>query len=431
MTPTLRLPALALVLVFAASAQAAKKAPKKPEQATAGKVDVELSHSFGPTAEVELQKLVDRFNEKFPTLPIKLVRQQADGKPTLLNILRRTQVAEFVAGKHGFKPLHGVIKEAGEKVDFAGLSRDLKAGVADEKGRMLALPVGYSTPVLFYNKNAFRKAKLDPEQPPKTWQEVQAMSAKLLEAGFQCPYTTSWPTWVHIDNLSALAGVPVATPKGEFVFNGLVQVKHLAKLSTWKAAGMFRVFGRKNEADDKFKDGNCVMLTTDSWAHTEFREAQGVELGVAPLPHDEDNYGGRQHTLADGSSLWIGSGFKPADYKAAAKFVSFLLTPEIQVQLASIYGQLPLTEASRAAIKSKALRDRSQTLEVAYAQLKGSGASHPLRVSAVDPVRQIVDEELEKVWAGTTPPKAALDTAVVRGNAILKAQPVLKKATPF
>lgn len=421
-----------LSIAFSVPALAAKpaKEAKKP-QAAAGKVEVELSHPFGQAAEVELQKLVGRFNEKNPATPIKMVRLEAGAKPAALNILRRNQVAEGVTRKMGFQPLYAVMKQAGEKFDGASISPDLRAGVTDEKGRFIALPIAYSTPVLFYNKNAFRKAKLDAEKPPVNWQELQDAAGKLLAAGYDCPYTTSWPTWVHIDNLSALASAPLVNAKGELVFNGMVQVKHVAKLATWKQAGYFQVFGRKDEADEKFRNGDCAMLTTDSSAHTEFRDAKGVELGVAPLPNYDEVYGGRQNTLAEGPSLWFGANHKPAEYKVAAKFVSFLLTPETQLELASVYGHLPLTAAARTAMKSKALRDRSQTLEVAYASMKGKGGSNPVRISTLDPVRIILDEELEKVWDAGSPPKLALDTAVTRGNAILKARPALKKAAPF
>lgn len=423
---------LGLSLTLAVPAFAAKpgKASKKVEP-TAAKLEVELAHSFGQSAEAELAKLVERFNSQNPAGTVKLVRQGSGGKPAPLNILRRTQVAEFVANKESFKPLYGVMKDAKEPFDASALSKDLRAGVVDEKGRIIALPVAYSTAVLFYNRNAFRKAKLDPDKAPGTWQEMQEVAGKLQAAGYDCPYTTSWPTWVHIDNVSALADSPVATAKGDLVFNGFVEVKHIAKLSTWKKAGYFHVFGRTNEGDAKFKSGECVMLTTDSSAHADFLEAQGVELGVAPLPYHDDGYGGRQHTLADGASLWVGAGYKPAEYKAVAKFVHFLLTPEIQVQLAAVYGQLPLTQAARVALKSKVLKNHAQTMEVAYASMKGEGSASPLRISAIDPVRIIIDEELEKVWEGKIPPKEALDTAAARGNAVLKAKPALRRATPF
>ena len=51
-----------------------------------------------------------------------------------------------------------------------------------------------------------------------------------------------------------------------------------------------------------------------------------------PLPYYDD-VPARQHTLVDGASLWIGEGRKPAEYKAAAAFIQFLLTPEIQVEI--------------------------------------------------------------------------------------------------
>jgi hypothetical protein len=53
---------------------------------------------------------------------------------------------------------------------------------------------------------------------------------------------------------------------------------------------------------------------------------------VAPLPYHDDVYGGRQNTLADGFALWAGAGRSAAEYKQAARFVSFMLAPDMQVE---------------------------------------------------------------------------------------------------
>ena len=135
--------------------------------------------------------------------------------------------------------------------------------------------------------------------------------------------------------------------------------------------------------------------------------------------------------MADGGSLWIGAGKSAAEYKQAAKFVSFLLSPEMQVEIVRIYGGLPLTAAARAAARSKLLQDGDRTLEVAYPSMKGRGTANVPHVADADPVRIITNEELEAVWADKKPAKAALDTAVSRGNAVLNAKPALKKAQPF
>ena len=108
-----------------------------------------------------------------------------------------------------------------------------------------------------------------------------------------------------------------------------------------------------------------------------------------------------------------------------------MLTPEMQVELVRVYGQLPLTPAARAAVRSKILKDEDSTLQVAYSSLNGKGAQPSMRVANIDPVRIILNEELEAVWANTKPAKAALDAAVSRGNALLNAKPALKKSQPF
>ncbi len=414
--------------VLAAPAKSSKTA--KPEPAPAAKVDIELAHNLGQMGEDRLQEIVDRFNQDNKTGSIRLVRLGEGAPSAVLNLVRRYDLDTVLYSPGKFTPLYKMMSDAKENLRARDISSELMAGVTDDKGRLVALPLAYSTPVLFYNKNAFRKAKLNPEQPPATWAELQAVLDKLQDADIDCPYTTAWPTWVHIDNVAALSGAP-ATEKGTLQFNGLPHVKHIAMMTTWQKAGYFRSFGRHGEANAKFQDGTCATITTDSWEHTAFRMSPDIDLGVAPLPHHDDLYGGRQHTLADGASVWVGAGKKAAEYKVAAKFVNFLLAPEMQIAMARTYGQLPMTDVARAALSSKVLRDRGDTLKVAYASLRGKGAQPPLRVASIDSVRIIVDEELEAAWSNRKPPKAALDTAVQRGNAVLAAKPILKKGQPF
>jgi sn-glycerol 3-phosphate transport system substrate-binding protein len=389
-----------------------------------------LAHNLGEQAEERLREIVDRFNKQSGTA-LTLQRLERGAKPATLNLIRRSDDGDVLSQPKNFVPLHLMLSRAGQKLNLSTISGDLKAGVVDRRGRLVALPLVYSTPVLFYNKNAFRKAGLDPERPPVTWFEMQGVLDKLQGAGYACPYTSSWPVWVHVDNVSALSGVPATTAKGQLSFNGLPQVKHIAMMATWTKAGYFQLFGRRDEASGKFNEGECAMITTDSREHADFKEAKGVELGVAPLPHHDDVYGGRRSTLADGASLWIGAGRSKAEYNVAAKFVSFLLSPEIQVEFVRRYGGLPLTAAARAASQSDLLRDDDRALDIAFASLKGEGSKTDMRVANIEPLLVIANEELEAVWADRKPAKAALDNSVTRGNGVLQARPGLKKAQPF
>ncbi|MBS1144758.1 MAG: extracellular solute-binding protein [Proteobacteria bacterium] len=423
---------VAVSLALACSVAQAKpaKPAAKPAAAPAVSAEFELAHNLGPAGEERLQAIVDRFNKESGSA-LKLVRLERGDKPAVLNLMRRYDLSDVLSQPKQFVPLHDMMAKAGEPLKVGEVLGDLKAGVVDAKGKLVALPVLYSTPVLFYNKNAFRKAKLNPDQPPKTWFEMQGMLDKLQDAGYACPYTSSWPVWVHVDNVSAISGVPAMTEKGQLTFNGLPQVKHLAMMATWTKANYFKLFGRGNEASARFHEGECAMISTDSREHVDFRDAKGVELGVAPLPYHDDVYGGRQSSLADGPSLWVGAGRSAAQYKQAAKFVSFLVSPEMQVEMVRVYGGLPMTAVARAAARSKVLQDGDKTLEIAYASLNGNGSKPGVRVANIDAVRIITDEEMEAVWADKKPAKAALDTSVTRGNAVLGAKPLLKKSQPF
>lgn len=416
-------------LALVAGAHAAPKKPVAPSAPAVSSGVLEFSHELaGPNA-ARLQALVDRFNQQNGT-QLKLVFADGTVRPTLLNLATPLNISDFLQRRASFMPLHKMMKDAGEPLNVGNLSNDLLVAELGGGKLPVALPVAFSTPVLFYDKEAFRRAGLNPENPPATWQQMQAAGTKLIESGHGCAYTSSWLTWIHIDNMSALAGAPVSQ-NGQASFNTLPQVRHIARLASWYKAGYFQIFGNKNEADQHFARRECAMLTSNSWNQSWLREVPGLDLGVAPLPHDEDVYGGRRHTLTDGASLWVGNGFAKGDYKVAAKFVNFLLSPEIQIELARVGNFIPLTQTARSAMKSRLFRDEEHTQNVIAASLQGQGASEKIRVGSLGPVRHIIEDELSAVWAGRKPAKEALDNAVARTNSMLRINPALKKGLPF
>ncbi|MEF8734040.1 MAG: extracellular solute-binding protein [Candidatus Accumulibacter meliphilus] len=414
------------LLKFLPSAVAIVLAAPLAFSVSAAPIPIDLSHRLDEGQGERLEKFVARFNERQKDYQLNITRRVDGDAPKHINLVTREEQAKFQASKADFKPLYQVMKQAKQPFDSRKLSPDLRVGLDDAKGNLFALPVALSTPVLYINKAAFRKAGLDPEKPPKTWAETQKAADKLFDSGSACPYTTSWPAWVHIDNLSAWNGGEIADAKGKLDFNGLVQVKHTAMLTTWSKAKFFAYFGRRDEADRRFAAGECGMLTSTSSLYGALRDDRQVETGVSALPYHDDVQGSPQQTLADGASLWIGAGKNADEYKGVAMFISFLLEPDLQVEFTALEGFLPMTPVARAAANSKLLQADVANLDVAYLQLQGKGSLYPLRVSQIEPVRVIVEEELEAAWDGRKPAKEALDNAVERGNealpAALKAQ---------
>lgn len=391
--------------------------------------EIPLSHQLDEARIARLQEVVDRFNNSQKDYHVVPVRRSEQDAPAVLNLAVSEDISLFSANRGGFRPIADVMKEAKERMDTSSFLADYR-GPLTEGNKLMALPVAFATPVLYYNKAAFKKAGLNPDQPPKTWWEVQNAAGKLVDAGSSCAYTTSWPAWVLIENASARNGAPAATASGTFAFNGLAQVKQIALLTTWYKSKYFTYFGRRNEADAKFAAGECGMLTSGSDIYATLKSDSKVDLGVAPMPYFDDAYGAPQRTLAGGGSLWIGAGKKAAEYKGAAKFVSFITAPDMQIELAKAGGFLPLSDTAWKAARSKLLKDDLVNQEVAHATLAGRADKDaiPARISFHPQVRLIVEEELEAVWKELKTPKEALDTAVARANAVVRSLPKGKLA---
>jgi sn-glycerol 3-phosphate transport system substrate-binding protein len=291
------------------------------------------------------------------------------------------------------------------------------------------LPLALSVPVLFYNKDAFRKAKLDPQQPPRTWWELQTAAGKLFDAGYRCPFTTSNPAWVQIENLTTQHNEPLANGerggKTNLALNSLIQVKHVALLSSWHKSFYLHFFGRGREADEKFANGACTILTSDSSLYSRLSRSKAFDFGVAELPHYDDVRGSMPgRVLPDGPALWLLAGKKAPEYKVAAQFVAFLLRAEVQKEWVRGTGFLPMMPvAVDTGMTDGATPAMLRRVVQRLSDRKLATAARPKSVLGLDRVRAIINEELEAVWANRKPAKEALDTAVLRGNAVLHPAP--------
>ena len=407
------------VFMLLAGVLAATQVAAAPAPAASGVARIELSHQLDEERASRLEPLIEAFNSQNKDVQVSLVRRVEGEAPKQLNLVNREDHARLVASKVRFRPIHEIMRETKQPIDASRLSPELREGMLDAKGQVAGLPVAFATPVLYINREAFRKAGLNPDAPPKSWAEVQDTAGKLFVAGSVCPFTTSWPAWVHVDNMSAWNGADVADSKGQLAINGLVQIKHVAMLATWHKAKYFSYFGRRDEADRRFASGECAMLTSSSWLYSSLNEQKSVDFGVAQLPYHDDVYGAPKNTLADGLSLWAGHGMKRDETRAVARFVNYILGPEVQLQMTMAGGFLPMTSVARAAAGSKLLKGEVAALQVSYGQLQGRAMTPALRVSQTDRVRLIVEEELEAVWENRKPAKEALDHAVRRGNAVM------------
>ncbi|MBE0612515.1 MAG: sn-glycerol-3-phosphate ABC transporter substrate-binding protein UgpB [Burkholderiales bacterium] len=338
--------------------------------------------------------------------------------------------ATMMSGGKAIKPVYEVMTQAHEKFDPKAYMPAVTGYYTDTKGRMLSMPFNSSTPVLFYNKDAFKKAGLDPNKPPVTWDQVEETATKVRDAGMACGYTTGWQSWVQLENMSAWHNQEFATKQNGFggldtklVFNTQLLVRHIAKLSSWVKAGLFTYAGRSNQPEAKFYGGDCAMLTSSSAAYANIKKNAKFQFGVSQLPYYEDVKGAPQNSIIGGASLWVMAGKKPAEYKGVAKFFTYMSSPEVQANWHQKTGYVPITKAAYELSKKEGFYEKNPGTDVAIQQLllkNPTKDSKGIRLGNFVQIRGIIDEELESVWAQKKGPKQALDDAVERGNVELR-----------
>ena len=385
------------------------------------KTELTMAHQLDGQHARELEKLVTGFNAESKDVEVRLVRRVPNGKPAILNLATRVDLAQYLGKPDAFIPVEKLLADNKVKFNAKAIAEPLRNAVT-VKGQVQALPVAFTTPLLFWNKEQFKESGLDPNKPPKTWEELQDISGKLKA---RCSYTTSWPVWVHIDNVSAWAGAPTVTADGKLAFNTLIQVRHLARLTSWYKTQYFTSFGYNNEADAHFVSGECGMITTNAEIISELQAASKFDYGVTSLPVIDDNTGAPFNTLAAGGAIWVGQGHSKDEYKAAAKFLEFTLTPQTQLTIARQGGFLPLTPASQAAAQSKLLRDdlKAQDLGLTNVMRPAAAGANVGWISFNPQLRQILNEEMDAVFTGKKSAKTALDNAVTRGQAVYQPLP--------
>ena len=188
----------------------------------------------------------------------------------------------------------------------------------DADGRWLALPLGHSTPVLYYNRDAFRIAMLDPAKPPATWYDMVPVLAALVASGSECGLTLAWPASLLLENMAAWHNQAFIGPDARLVFNNRLAVRWVSTLATWQKSGYFT---HTREAEARFAAGDCALLAASSANYAELRRRVKFELGVAPFPYYDDFDGAPLNTLSASPALWVMAGRPRADYAGVARFL--------------------------------------------------------------------------------------------------------------
>ncbi len=319
--------------------------------------------SFDPVKSI-IQGIVDDFNDRHPTihvetlhssqLPQKLLTAVAGRVPPDVCIYDRFRVANFAQ--------RGALERLDELVRVQGVrSEDFFQVCWNEclyDGRLYAVPFNTDVRVLFYNKRMFRDAGLDPERPPRTWDELRRYSERLTTrnddgslqtVGF-VPFINFGNTWLYL--FIWQNGGEILSEDGRTALidssENVAALEWCRDFVDFYGANNLRSFQASTAVKElePFFVGRTAMLGEEVWMLTRIkRYAQDLDYGMAPLPWPES---GRRASWSGGFSMIVPKG--TAHPEEAAEFIAHMTSREIQQSFGESAFQLP---ANRMAVDSE------------------------------------------------------------------------------
>ena len=284
-------------------------------------------------------------------------------------------------------------------------------------GKVWAIPFQRSTIVMYYNKDAFKKAGLNPEKAPKNWDELVSMGKKLTtndQWGIMIP-STGYPYWMF----GALA-----KQNGEVLMNGdgtktyFNNPKVVDALQYWKdLSHKYNVMPqgtiewgtlRKN-----FLSGKTAMMWHSTGNLTAVKKNATFDFGVAMLPANE-----MRGTPTGGGNFYIFKKTTPEEREASIKLIKFMTSAENSAKWSIGTGYIGISQASYNTPELKKYVEEFPPAKVARDQLKYATAE--LSTYQTGRVRKILDDTIQAVLTDKKDAKEALDEAQTQATKLLR-----------
>ncbi len=435
-----------LVLTLAAfTTLAACGGGEEAPAAPSGPVAITFWHNFTASNIDTLQRLVDRYNVSQDEVRVSLVYQ--GNYDDLLNKV----LASFGTGNLPTMTVAGEIAtrlmvDSGETVPVQRFVDDEDYDLSDfvpraieyytVEGDLQCIPLNVSVNLLYYNKIAFREAGLDPEQPPRTLDEVRAAAEKLVardSAGnaARAGIALEIAPW-YVENLLVMHGDLYAdnangreAPATQVLFDD----EPMRTLFRWWqdmiADGLAINVGRNPTGADHFlavAAGDAEMTIGASGALRsiidilEAGQVEGIEMGVGAMPGLPDSVAGPPP--GDGC-FWILSSRPEAEQEAAWKFLKWLMEPEQQAEWFAGSGYLAIRTSAYDLPAAQEAMEKYPGFRVAAESL-AYGPTEPETlgpvIGAFPQVREALSKAAEQMVLDSKDPDQALADAAAESN---------------
>ncbi len=290
-------------------------------------------------------------------------------------------------------------------------------------GKTWGIPFQRSTVVMYWNKDAFRQAGLDPEKAPATWAEMRDFAAKtttrdasgnVTRWGIEIP-SSGFPYWLF-QGLSTENGAILANEEGTKVaFDDPKVVEALQYWVDLSVKDKVHPTGivEWGTTPKDFLEGKTAMMWQTTGNLTNVRKNAKFAFGVAMLPAKA-----RRGTPTGGGNFYLFKGSSPEQQKAVVDFVKWMTTPERAAEWSIATGYVATSPAAWATEKMKAYVADFPPAAVARDQLEHAVAE--LSTHDNQRVTKAFNDGLQAALTGTKTPAQAMKDAQDEADRLLK-----------
>jgi len=406
--------------------------------AVAAQAPVEVSFYFPVAVGGPITKIIDGFAADFekenPGVKIKPIYSGTyqdtitkaltavkGGEPPVTSILLSTDMYTLI-DEDAIVPFDDYIKTSD---DQAWLKSFYPAFMENSQtgGKTWGIPFQRSTIVLYYNKEAFKEAGLDPNKPPANWKEMAEYAQKLTKRdasgrvtqwGVQIP-SEGFPYWLF-QGLAIEAGASLMNAAGTETYYDKPEV--IEALQYWvDLVKKYKVHPEGIVAwgttPKDFFEKKVAMVWTTTGNLTNMRTNAKFDFGVAMLPA-----GKQRGSPTGGGNFYLFKKTSPAQREAAYKFVKWITTPQRAAQWGIDTGYVAVRADAWETPAMKQYVAGFPPAAVARDQLPFAKAE--LSTHDNQRVTQALNDGLQAALTGTKTPEQAMKDAQREADRLLR-----------
>lgn len=350
---------------------------------------------------------------------------RAGEQPNILQVFD-AGAATVIGAKGATIPVQDLLAENGVNFDINDYIPGVRYFYADANGKMIGMPFNSSTPIMYYNEDAMKKAGVT---PPKTWEEFQTVTGPALKKAGYIALVQSHLPWEFTENFFSRHNLPFATQNNGFdggdvkILVNTPEIKSMfTALKAWKDEGLFAWYGAGwNDNQKPFEEGKVGLWIGSSGSFGGLQKTATMPFSATLLPYWEGITKEPKQTFIGGAALFAMSGKSAEENKATAEFFRYLTSPEVQLMWHKQTGYVPVTNAAYELAKQEGYYKEKPAAEVGIEQLSLPAGewTKGYRMGFYVQIRDVMNREYGRILTGETTVDEGFATIEKEANELL------------